>query len=377
MSAEASGRERAASKGGSRSALAAILPIFPVVIAATARSVARIATRVAILTVIAATAAMTMACVTSSSQKALATEWYGVGNAWMAAGKYAEAGKAYDRALALDPGLIAASYNAARALVQAGSYDRALPIVKKLLAGDQQNVRYITLEAWALWKSGKASEAAAAYEAAFALDPWAEDVVYNSALLLLDSGKPADIDKAVARLDPLVQARPDDKEDLALYARALGLAGRDDDAIAAWEDLRSMGGADAPALITLASLYEKRGDDAKALDVLDEATTKDAQSAKAWFALARLRLTTANDGTGGLDALGKAIAAGFKDRDAAAALLASPGIASRDEVAKALTAAGLVDTGGTGVGPNDAGASIPPGSQDAAGSDSAVPGAAK
>lgn len=377
MSPVASGRERAASKGGSRSARAAWLSVIAVVIAATARSGPRIATKVAILSVIAATAAMTMACATSPSQKALATEWYGVGNAWMSAGKYAEAGKAYDRALALDPGLIAASYNAARALIEAGSYDRALPLVKKLLAGDPQNVRFISLEAWALWKSGKASEAAAAYEAAFAIDPWAEDVVYNSALLLLDSGKPADIDKAVARLDPLVKARPDDKEDLALYARALGLAGREDDAIAAWEDLRSMGGADAHALVALAALYEKRGEDAKALDALDEATKKDAQSAKAWFALARLRLTTANDGTGGLDALGKAIAAGFKDRDAAGALLASSGIASRDEVAKALAAAGLVDTGGTGVGPTDRGSASLPGSQDAAGSVSAVPGAAK
>ncbi|HUX41833.1 MAG TPA: tetratricopeptide repeat protein [Rectinemataceae bacterium] len=370
MFAEARGPKRAATKGGNR---AAILPV----IAATARSGLRIAAKAAILPVIAATAAMTMACATSPSQKALATEWYGVGNAWMAAGKYAEAGKAYDRALTLDPGLIAASYNAARALVEAGSYDRALPIIKKLLAGDPQNLRYVSLDAWALWKSGKAAEAAAAYEAAFVLDPWAEDVVYNSALLLLDSGKPADIDKAVARLDPLVKARPDDKEDLALYARALALSGRDEDAIAAWEDLRSMGGADAPALLDLAGLYEKRGEDAKALDVLDEATKKDAQSAKAWFALARLRLTTANDGTGGLDALGKAIAAGFKDRDAAAALLASSGIASRDEVAKALAAAGLVDSGGTGVGAGDTGSASLPGPQDAAGSDSAVPDAAK
>ncbi|MDA8410227.1 MAG: tetratricopeptide repeat protein [Treponema sp.] len=302
-----------------------------------------------ILAVIAATAAMTMGCATSPAQKALATEWYGVGNAWMAAGKYAEAGKAYDRALALDPSLLAASYNSARALVEAGSYDRALPIVKGLLKGDPKNVRYISLKAWTLWKAGKAADAAAAYEAAFALDPWAEDVVYNSALLLLDSAGPGDAEKAVARLENLVKARPDDKEDLALYARALQAAGRDDDAIKAWEDLHSMDGADAPALLSLAGLYEKRGDAAKALDTLEAATKKDAQSVDAWFSLARLRLTTADDGQGGLDALGKAIAAGFKDRNAAAALLSSPGLASRDEVAKALDAAGLVDTGGTGL----------------------------
>jgi len=290
-------------------------------------------------------------CAISPARRDLAVEWYGVGNAWMDAGKYAEAGKAYDRALALDPGLIAASYNAARALVEAASYDKALPIARKLLAGDPKNVRYITLDAWILWKAGRAKEAAAAYETAFALDPWSEDVVYDSSLLLLESGEAADAKKAVARLEPLVQAKPDEKDDLALYARALGAVGRDDDAISAWENLRSMDGADAAGLEALAALYEKHGSLAKAMDALDAATKKDPKSAQSWFDLARLRLTTADDGKGGLDALGQAIAAGFKDKTAAAALLSSSSLASRDDVAKALAAAGLVDSGGTGLAP--------------------------
>ena len=311
-------------------------------------------------------------CAISPAKKELAAQWYGVGNAWLAAGKYAEAGKAYDRALAIDPNLIAASYNAARALVEAGSWEKALPIAKKLLEADPKNVRYISLEAWALWKAGRAAEAAAAYEAAYAIDPWAEDVVYNSSLLLLDTGKPEEEAKAVARLEPLVKARPDDKDYLSLYARALAKVGRDDDAVATLEDLRSMDGAGVPDLTALAGLYEKRGDVAKAIDALEAAVKKDDGSAAAWFALARLKLTRADDAEGGLDDLGKAISSGFKDKDAASALLSSTGLVSRDEVAKALSAAGLVAAAGTGVDSSGAGGAST--SQDQTGSAPAAAG---
>ncbi len=306
-------------------------------------------------------------CATSPARKALAVEWYGVGNAWLQAGKFAEAGKAYDRALSLDPGLVAASYNAAHALVEAGSYDRALAIAKGLLSGDPKNVRYISLEAWAYWKAGRMAEAAAAYEAAYALDPWAEDVVYNSSLLLLESAGPGDVDKAVERLGLLVKARPDSKADLSLYARALVAAGRDEEAIAALEDLRSMDGASAVDLDSLAALYEKRGEAATALDVYAAAAKKDPNSAPSWFELARLKLTLASDGPGGLEALGKALAAGYADKTAAADLLASPTLVSREAVAKALVAAGLVEAAGTGL-PATSPSSPPPTTD--AGSDS-------
>ncbi|HUX39014.1 MAG TPA: tetratricopeptide repeat protein [Rectinemataceae bacterium] len=315
-----------------------------------AQSLAGVALRLAgALALVLASLAGLSSCATSPARKALAVEWYGVGNAWLQAGKFAEAGKAYDRALSLDPGLVAASYNAAHALVEAGSYDRALAIAKGLLSGEPKNVRYISLEAWTYWKAGRMAEAAAAYEAAYVLDPWAEDVVYNSSLLLLEAAGSDDVEKAVDRLGLLVKARPDSKADLALYARALLAAGRDEEAIAAWEDLRSMDGADAAGLDSLAALYEKRGDMATALDVYEAATKKDPASATSWFDLARLRLTLAADGPGGLEALGKALASGFKDKVAATALLASPGLSSREAVAKALVAAGLVEAAGTGL----------------------------
>jgi len=308
--------------------------------------------RVRFLLLAAILLAASSACVHSPAEKELALEWYGVGNAWLAAGKYAEAGKAYDRAMTLDPKLVAASYNAAHALVEAGSYDRAIGIADTLIAGESGNIRYIGLRAYALYKAGRIVEATTAYEAAFALDQWAPDIIYNSSLLLVEAGKAA---TAAERLAPLVETKPDNDVLITLYARALTAAGRDSDAIAEWEDLRSLNKIDAESLESLGTLYAKSGDDAKALEALSAATDKDPKRPSAWFALARLKLTVADDGEGGLAALGKALEAGFADRDAAKALLSEAHLVERDAVAKALTDKQLIDTGGT-----EAGTATPP-----------------
>jgi tetratricopeptide (TPR) repeat protein len=292
---------------------------------------------------------ITTGCAIQPPNRDLALEWYGVGNAWLAAGKYAEAGKAYDRAISLDPKLVAASYNAARALVEAGSYDRGIGIAQVLAASEKDNVRYISLEAYAFWKAGRKEEAAAAWEKAWALDPWAPDVIFNSSLLLLDAGNPA---AALERLAPLVTAKPDDEGVVALNARALTEAGREAEAILAWEDLRALGKIDAASLEKLGLLYEKAGEFAKGMEALAAAVEKEPKRGSAWFALARIRLSRADDAKAGLEALGKALEAGFSDRDAALALATLPGLVDRPAVVKALVGKGLVeDSGGEGPAP--------------------------
>jgi tetratricopeptide (TPR) repeat protein len=283
-------------------------------------------------------------CAISPARRDLAVEWYGVGNAWLAAGKWAEAGKAYDRALSLNPALVAASYNAARAFVESGNLDRALEMTDKLLAAEKDNVRFIALRAYALYKAGRVAESVAAYERAYALDQWSADIVYNYALLLLDSGDAA---AAVDRLSPLAAAKPDDDGVQALYAKALSGSGREAEAAVIWEDLRSRDKLDVDALEKLGALYEKQGEFSKALDVLASATAKDPKRLTALFSIAKLKLTVADDAAGGLEALGKALDAGFSDREAAAALLALPGLLERGAVAKALADKGLVDDGGS------------------------------
>lgn len=77
------------------------------------------------------------------------------------------------------------------------------------------------------------------------------------------------------------------------------------------------------------------------MDTLAAAAQADGKRATAWFALARLRLSVAEDGSAGLEALGKAIEAGFTDRAAASALLAEPVLAEREAVAKLFADKGL------------------------------------
>ncbi len=286
---------------------------------------------------------MVGSCASVPDRRDLALEWYGVGNAYLAAQKWAEAGKAYDRAISLDPTLVAASYNASRALVEAGSYDRAIGLADELLARNPGNVRFLSIKAYALWKAGQAALATETYELAYAQDHFAADVVYNSAVLLLDSGKPAE---AAERLAPLLLSKPDDPELLGLGARALGAAGKVPEAISAWETLKATGRMDAGNWELLAGLYLKSGAYAKALEALSECVKADPKRASAWFAQAKVRLTLADDGKGGLEALSKALEAGFADKEQASALLSEAHLLERTAVVKALAAKGLVEVAG-------------------------------
>lgn len=285
-------------------------------------------------------AALLSACASAPDRRKAALEWYEVGNAWYALGDWAKAGAAYSRALNLDKNLDAASYNAARALAEAGDFGQALALLDPLLERSPDNVRVIATKAYILYKMGRAVEALQAYDRVLELDPFAPDALYNAALLRLSM---EDAVGAAGLLAPLVDAKPDDTAALALYAKALAAAERGPEAIAAYEALRGRGKADGAALETLGLLYEKEREFAKAMEALEAAVKAESSRAGAWFALARLRLSQAEDGQGGLEALKHALEGGFSDRDAAAALLAEPVLAEREAVLEALKDKGLVE----------------------------------
>ena len=72
------------------------------------------------------------------------------------------------------------------------------------------------------------------------------------------------------------------------------------------------------------------------LEAFDRIIALDAKQADAWFGETRLLLTVIEDPQRGLDALSKALVAGFKDPAAIKALLASPALLERDKVESAL-----------------------------------------
>jgi tetratricopeptide (TPR) repeat protein len=308
-------------------------------------------------------AAVLLGSCASSQSATVSREWYDIGNAWFDKGDWKRAGQAYSRAIALDPSFAGASYNLARALVEAADYDGAIKVLDALLKRDPKNLRALSTKAYAYYKKGADSEALEAYKAVLALDPYAPDAVFNAALLESRTG---DYAAAVAQLGTLTEAKPEDGQAFLLLGRALDMlasaaAGSNDlsDAapaaaptapaatadqsaiLNAYEKARVLGKADAPALQRIGQIYESGRRYADAMDAYDAAVKADAKLAAAWFALARLRLVVAQDEDKGLEALKAALDSGFADKDAVQALLDEPDLPAREKVYDALKDKGL------------------------------------
>jgi tetratricopeptide (TPR) repeat protein len=290
--------------------------------------------------------ALIMGCA-STRPRAIAQEWFDLGNAWLEKGDWKQAGRAYSRALALDPSFAGASYNLARALTEAGDYDKALQALDALAKRDPKNIKILSSRAYALYKKGDAKAALAAYRKVLALDDSSPDAVYNTALLELAAGEAS---VAIADLRRLTDAKPDDGQAFLLLGRAIdqssaGKASEDSDAaaLAAYEKAKTLGKTDADALVRMAALYEKGKRYPEAMDALEAALKLDPKRAAAAFALARLRLVIADDADKGLEALKNALDAGFSDKDAAAALLAEPDLPERQKVFDLLKSKGLAE----------------------------------
>lgn len=272
-------------------------------------------------------------CASAPKTAEAAQEWYAIGNAWFDKREWKRAGEAYSRAIALDPSLAGASYNLARALAEAGDYPAALRALADLEKRDPGNVRVLAAKAYALYKSGDATAALRAYEEVLRLDPYTADAVYNAALLKSEAGER---ESAVADLERLVAVKSEDASAFLLLGLLRAELGRRDEAIAALETARRLGKADAAALERLGLLYSEARRFSEAMDTLVAATQADGKRASAWFALARLRLAVAEDGTAGMEALKRALDEGFSDREAIVALLAEPVLAEREAVTKLL-----------------------------------------
>ena len=240
----------------------------------------------------------------------MAQQWYDLGNAWLDKGDWKKAGEAYSRALALNPSFAGASFNLARALVEAGDYDGALKILAVLAKRDPGNVRIIAARAYALYKKGDAAKALAAYREALKLDPYAPDAVYNAALLELASGDAAsapsptssDLTDGQERRRPGLppprpgagQAGPDRRGRAARgpappSSRAFDRV----QALAAYEKAKTLGKADADGLERMARALRRRDRYSEQMDALEARVKADPKRGADWFALARLRLVVA------------------------------------------------------------------------------------
>ncbi|HQO66087.1 MAG TPA: tetratricopeptide repeat protein, partial [Spirochaetales bacterium] len=225
-------------------------------------------------------------------------------------------------------------------LAEAGKYDESIAMSDRYLDSDPDNAAVLAVKAYALHRQGRDDEAIAVYERVASLNGGDRASSFNLAVLLEATGRG---DEAMARYDAMLALDPDDAA--ASYRKGLLLAGGGDAeaAIPFLERYLAAEPESAEGRRVLAAALERAGLYLRALEAYAAMAAKDETDAAAWFALARLRLTKADDATGGLSALDSAIEQGFKDAEAARALLRTDGLLAADLVEKRLGRVGLLD----------------------------------
>lgn len=151
-----------------------------------------------------------------------------LGTRYLAAGRLADAVRAFQQALTLEPSSPEATNNLGVALLQGGRATEAVPYLRRAAAVRQGDPRVYFNLGNALRDSGRVPEAYAAFERALALQPEAADVLNNLAVLDGASGR---IDRAIARLERALLLREDYPDAHHNMALALMEKGRTADAL--------------------------------------------------------------------------------------------------------------------------------------------------
>ena len=277
--------------------------------------------------------AVVSGCVTSAGGKVIASDYYNIGNAFFDLGQYDKAVLYYQSALRVDPSMVKADYNLALTFVRMKRNDDAVAILKRLLSNDQKNTTVMAALGWAYHQAGKDADALAQYDILLALSPADQNAWYNSGIILWKLDRKQE---ALDRFRKVLSIAADDTD--ALYAAGSILLSLDDpqgsaDMLARYVDKKP---DDVDAWYLVAAAAERLHKYSRALEAFDKIISLDAKQGAAWFGETRLLLTVVEDPQKGLDALTKALAAGFKDRDAIKALLASSQLLEREKVEAAL-----------------------------------------
>lgn len=280
-----------------------------------------------------------LSCATDQGRRQ-ALGWTELGNAWAELGRWDKAGDAWSRAMALDPGQGVASYNLSRALAEAGKYDESIAKSDEYLATDPDNAAVLTVKAYALYKSGRDAEALALYERVVALNGADSASVFNLAVLLEAAGRTAE---AKDRYDAILALKPEDATASFRKGLLLAAGGEAEAAIPLLERYLAANTDSSEGRRALALAQVRAGLYMDAMESYAAIVEKAPEDAGSWFALARLRLTVAEDGQGGLDALGTALEKGFKDQALATELLADPALTASDDVRKLFDAAAFFE----------------------------------
>ncbi len=276
-----------------------------------------------------ATVIVLAGCVTGTQSRKVAADYYDIGNAYADLGQYDKAIQYYQTAIQVDPSLAKANYNLALAYAHMKRTDEAVGVLKQLLLSDPKNTQILSTLGWAYHIGGKETDAQAQYDSVLALSPADQDALYNSGIILWKLDRKSE---ALARIQKALAISPEDTD--ALYAAGSLYLALDQpaDATGMLNRYLDKKPADIDALFLAAAAAERLQKYARELDAFDKIIAIDAKQADAWFGECRLLLTVVEDPARGLDALSKALEAGFHDQAAVKALLGSSELLDRDKV---------------------------------------------
>jgi tetratricopeptide (TPR) repeat protein len=263
-------------------------------------------------------------CCSCASLKGAATaeEYYALGQAYFELGRYDEAERWFNRALAADKTKTASQYNLGRIAFEQGRYGEALRIFDGILADDPGNVLALKAAAYTRIKTGEPEKAEALYNRVLELVPESADDGYNYALVLSALNKH---DKAEEVLSRYPFALDENGSALLLLARVQRAQNKVEaaDTYGRWLQNNS----DPQARYEYAQALEQGAFYARALEeyrgILESVKPGEKPPRpELRFALARLLLIADSQNEEGLTELKAALSEGFDGEDKLRELLA-------------------------------------------------------
>jgi len=287
--------------------------------------------------------ALLASCLSTPERRAVAEEYYNLGNAHLAAGKIQRALALFELAVRTDPSLLQAHYNLSLALLRTGRGDEAITMLSQLLARDPDNLMVLSLLGYAAYSLGRFDEALDRYEQVLARSPGDRDAQYNKALVFRKLGRP---EEAADALEAVAGRSPAD--DLALEA-LLRLADLHresktwDHVSAVLERYLEWKPQEVDVLLQLAVAYREQERYLPAIETYRRVASLSPEKVEAWIGQAELLLTVIEDPEAGLEALERALRGGFQDKTRLAALLSVEHLLEKDRVAALVSRWGVLE----------------------------------
>ncbi|MCL2127137.1 MAG: tetratricopeptide repeat protein [Treponema sp.] len=276
----------------------------------------------------------------ASRGAASAEEYYSIGMAYFDMGKFEEAEKWLNRAMAKDKTKSASEYNLGRIAFETGRYSDAAKHFESILKRDPGNVLALKAAAYTRIKNGEIEKAAVHYEKLLTLVPESYDDGYNYALVLYAMEKYAEAEEILKKYE---YALMDNNDVLLLYARAQKEQNKVEaiDSYAAW----LANNTDVKVRYEYAQLLEDREMYARALEEYRaalngiSATAVDPSKADLRFAAARLLLVADPENAEGIAELSGAVSDGYDNFDEIEKLIGDEriGAAKKDEIRAVIT----------------------------------------